>query len=131
MFYSERASYNESNYIIGKQTEQMRWRISTWRKKYKWQKKPLKTYSNLLIIKDMKKKIKYNFHISNNKYQKTERMFDASVSVVTWAEPYAVIGSMSRKAKHFIWESILKKLLKAPVFLAQRVLTRHYLILKG
>lgn len=43
----------------------------------------MKTYSNLLIIKDMKKKIKYNFHISNNKYQKTERMFDASVSVVT------------------------------------------------
>ena len=38
MFYNERASYNGSNYIIGKQTEQMRWRVSTWRKKYKWQK---------------------------------------------------------------------------------------------
>ena len=130
MFYSERVSYNESNYIIGKQTKQMRWRISTWKKKYKWQKKPLKTYSNLLIIKDMKMKIKYNFHISNTRYQKTERMFDVSESVVTWAQPYAVIGSMSRKAKHFTLGIYLKSL-KAPVFLAQRVLPRNYLILKG
>ena len=116
MFYSERASYNESNYIIRKQTEQMRWRISTWRKKYKWQKKkPLKTYSNLLI-KDMKMKIKYNFHIPNTNYQKTERIFDASVSVVSWAQPHAVIGTMSRKAEPFTLGIYLEEIVKGSSF---------------
>ena len=95
-------------------------------------KKASKTYSKLLVIKDMKIKIKYNFYFSNIKYQKTERMFDASETAVTWAHPYAIIGSMSGhviwgKQNTLLWEFILKKSLKAQIFLAQRLLTRHYL----
>ena len=47
-------------------------------------------------------KIKYNFHISNTRYQKTERMFDVSESVVTWAQPYRV-----GKQNTLLWEFIL------------------------